>query len=70
MLLATHNMGEVERMCTDVLMLRGGVIVDRGSPQALIARYGRANMEQVFLDVARRRLENHDDEKDRMRTGS
>ena len=34
MLLATHNMGEVERMCTDVLMLRGGVIVDRGSPQA------------------------------------
>ena len=57
-------------MCTDVLMLRGGVIVDRGSPQALIARYGRANMEQVFLDVARRRLENHDDEKDRVRTGS
>ena len=70
MLLATHNMGEVERMCTDVLMLRGGVIVDRGSPQALIARYGRANMEQVFLDVARRRHENHDDPKDRARTGS
>jgi ABC-2 type transport system ATP-binding protein len=54
MLLATHNMGEVERMCTDVLMLRGGAIVDRGSPSALISRYGRANMEQVFLDVARK----------------
>ena len=53
MLLATHNMGEVERMCTDVLMLRNGVIADRGSPQALLARYGRENMEQVFLDVAR-----------------
>ena len=60
MLLATHNMGEVERMCTDVLMLRGGIIVDRGSPGALIARYGHANMEQVFLDVARQRIENHD----------
>jgi ABC-2 type transport system ATP-binding protein len=55
MLLATHNMGEVERMCTDVLMLRGGAIVDRGAPAELIARYGRASMEQVFLDVARRR---------------
>jgi ABC-2 type transport system ATP-binding protein len=57
MLLATHNMGEVERMCTDVLMLRGGVIVDRGSPSALISRYGRANMEQVFLDVARKAVD-------------
>jgi ABC-2 type transport system ATP-binding protein len=57
MLLATHNMGEVERMCTDVLMLRGGLIVDRGAPAALISRYGRANMEQVFLDVARKRLQ-------------
>ena len=55
MLLATHNMGEVERMCTDVLMLRGGAIVDRGAPSELIARYGRANMEQVFLDIARRK---------------
>ena len=54
MLLATHNMGEVERMCTDVLMLRGGRIVDRGAPPELLARYGRANMEQVFLDVARK----------------
>jgi len=56
MLLATHNMGEVERMCTDVVMLRGGVIVDRGAPADLIVRYGRLSMEQVFLDVARRRF--------------
>lgn len=62
MLLATHNMGEVERMCTDVVMLRGGVIVDRGAPAALIARYGRASMEQVFLDVARRRFDADDEE--------
>lgn len=53
MLLASHNMGEVERMCDDVIMLRAGEVVDQGSPQALLARYGRADMEQVFLDVAR-----------------
>ncbi len=52
-LLASHNMAEVERLCSDVLMMKGGKIVDRGSPGALIARYGRADMEQVFLDVAR-----------------
>jgi ABC-2 type transport system ATP-binding protein len=55
MLLASHNMGEVERMCDDVIMLRAGLVVDQGSPQALIARYGQADMEQVFLDVARGR---------------
>jgi ABC-2 type transport system ATP-binding protein len=52
-LLASHNMGEVERLCSDVMMLRRGRIVDRGSPQALIDRYGRANLEEVFLDIAR-----------------
>ncbi len=55
MLLASHHMGEVERMCDDVIMLRAGIVVDQGSPQALLARYGRANMEEVFLDVARGR---------------
>jgi len=55
MLLASHNMGEVERMCDDVIMLREGLVVDQGSPQELIARYGRENMEEVFLDVARGR---------------
>ena len=53
MLLASHHMGEVERMCDDVIMLRAGVLVDQGSPQELIARYGRGNMEEVFLDIAR-----------------
>ena len=53
MLLASHHMGEVERMCDDVIMLRAGLVVDQGSPQQLIARYGRENMEEVFLDIAR-----------------
>jgi ABC-2 type transport system ATP-binding protein len=52
-LLASHNMGEVERLCSDVLMLRKGRIVDRGSPAALIGRYGRVTLEEVFLDIAR-----------------
>jgi ABC-2 type transport system ATP-binding protein len=53
MLLASHNMGEVERMCDDVIMLRAGLVVDQGSPEDLVARYGRADMEEVFLDIAR-----------------
>jgi ABC-2 type transport system ATP-binding protein len=53
MLLASHNMGEVERMCDDVIMLRAGLVVDHGAPQDLIARYGRADMEEVFLHIAR-----------------
>jgi ABC-2 type transport system ATP-binding protein len=52
-LMASHNMGEVERLCDDVLMMRRGKIVDRGSPDALIARYGRQTLEEVFLDIAR-----------------
>ena len=53
MLLASHNMGEVERMCDDVIMMREGSVVDQGSPRDLVARYGRENMEEVFLDIAR-----------------
>jgi ABC-2 type transport system ATP-binding protein len=53
-LMASHNMGEVERMCRDVLMMKTGRIVDRGSPQALIDRYGRANLEEVFLHIVRK----------------
>jgi len=53
LLLASHNMPEVERMCDAVLMMRAGRIVDTGSPSELIARYGRRTMEEVFLDVAR-----------------
>jgi ABC-2 type transport system ATP-binding protein len=52
-LLASHNMPEVERLCDDVLMMRDGRIIDRGAPNALIARHGRQNMEEVFLDIAR-----------------
>ncbi|MFQ5936877.1 MAG: ABC transporter ATP-binding protein [Acidiferrobacterales bacterium] len=54
-LLASHNMSEVERLCNDVIMLRAGRIVDRGGPQTLLARYGRQSMEQVFIDIARER---------------
>jgi ABC-2 type transport system ATP-binding protein len=53
LLLASHNMVEVERICNQVLMMKQGSIVDRGAPQELIARYGRSSMEEVFLDVAR-----------------
>ena len=52
-LLASHNMAEVERLCDDVIMLRAGQIVDRGTPPALIERYGRETLEEVFLDIAR-----------------
>jgi ABC-2 type transport system ATP-binding protein len=55
MLLASHNMGEVERMCDEVVMLRAGLVVDQGSPQALLERYGRDTMDDVFLDIARER---------------
>jgi ABC-2 type transport system ATP-binding protein len=54
-LLASHNMAEVERLCDDVLMMRAGRIVDRGAPGELIRRYGRQTMEEVFLDIARSR---------------
>jgi len=54
-LLASHNMTEVERMCSDVIMLRAGKVVDTGSPDALLARYGRTSMEEVFIDIARDR---------------
>ena len=52
-LLASHNMGEVERLADNVLMMTQGRIVDRGSPSELLSRYGRTTMEDVFLDVAR-----------------
>ncbi|MGH6882312.1 MAG: ABC transporter ATP-binding protein, partial [Hypericibacter sp.] len=54
-LLASHNMAEVERLCSEVLMMRRGRVVDRGKPSDLLRRYGRANLEEVFLDIARER---------------
>jgi ABC-2 type transport system ATP-binding protein len=52
-LLASHNMSEVERLADDVLMMKRGRLVDRGAPADLIARYGRTTLEEVFLDIAR-----------------
>ena len=52
-LLASHNMAEVERLCRHVMMMRAGRIVDEGSPETLLERYGREDLEQVFLDVVR-----------------
>jgi ABC-2 type transport system ATP-binding protein len=54
-LLASHNMYEVERLCDRVLVLKQGRIVDQGTPVELLERYGREDMEQVFLDIARDR---------------
>jgi len=53
LLLASHNMSEVERLCDQVIMLRAGHIVATGAPRELIHRYGRKDMEEVFLDIAR-----------------
>jgi len=52
-LLASHNMAEVERLCSTILMMRRGRIVDRGPPDELVRRYGRRNLEEVFLHIAR-----------------
>ncbi|MCS6891732.1 MAG: ABC transporter ATP-binding protein [Rhodovarius sp.] len=52
-LLASHNMAEVERLCAHVLMLKRGRVVDQGAPADLVRRYGRADLEQVFLAIAR-----------------
>jgi ABC-2 type transport system ATP-binding protein len=56
-LLASHNMSEVERLCERVIMLKQGKIVDDDTPANLISRYGRTNLEEVFLDIARGRNE-------------
>jgi ABC-2 type transport system ATP-binding protein len=55
-LMASHNMGEVERLCSEVMMMRAGRIVDRGSPQELVRRHGRSSLEQVFLAIAREEI--------------
>jgi ABC-2 type transport system ATP-binding protein len=58
-LLASHNMAEVEQLCDHVLIMKAGHIVDQGSPKRLIERYGRRTMEEVFLDVVRGTAENN-----------
>lgn len=52
-LLASHNMQEVERLCEKILMLKQGRVVDRGAPETLVHKYGRETLEQVFIDIAR-----------------
>jgi len=52
-LLASHNMDEVKRLCGSVLMMKNGVIVDSGTPNHLITKYGRKNLEEVFLELVR-----------------
>ena len=52
-LLASHNMSEVERLCSSVLMMNSGSIIDQGSTEELINKHGRKNMEEVFLKLTR-----------------
>ena len=52
-LLASHNMNEVKRLCASVLMMKDGLIIDQGEPDALIKKHGRQNLEEVFLKLTR-----------------
>ena len=56
-LLASHNMDEVKRLCGSVLMMKGGDIIDRGTPDDLIKKHGRKNLEEVFLELVRTKNE-------------
>ena len=55
-LLASHNMAEVERLCSSVLMMNKGSIIDQGKPNELIKKHGRKNMEEVFLKLSREKI--------------
>ena len=52
-LLASHNMNEVERLCHEVMMMKNGEIIDKGKSTDLIKKHGRQNLEEVFLKIAR-----------------
>jgi len=56
-LLASHNMGEVERLCDEVVMMKQGEIVDSGTCKELIKKHGRENLEDTFLKIARSKNE-------------
>ena len=56
-LLASHNMSEVTRLCKSVLMMKNGKIIDQGKPDDLIAKHGRTNLEEVFLKLSRSKSE-------------
>ena len=53
MLLASHNMKEVERLCSKIIMMKQGKIVDEGTCEELISKHGRENLEDTFLKIAR-----------------
>ena len=57
MLLASHNMKEVERLCNSIVMMKNGEIVDQGSCNELISKHGRENLEETFLKIARSKNE-------------
>jgi len=52
-LLASHNMDEVTRLCSSIMMMKNGLIIDRGKPNDLIKKHGRQNLEEVFLKLVR-----------------
>ena len=56
-LLASHNMNEVKRLCDSVLMMKDGIIIDSGTPDQLIIKHGRKNLEEVFLQLVRNKNE-------------
>ena len=56
-LLASHNMNEVTRLCKSILMMKDGVIIDEGNPKELINKHGRKNLEEVFLKLSRSKNE-------------
>ena len=58
-LLASHNMNEVTRLCKSILMMKDGVIIDKGSPSDLIKKHGRKNLEEVFLKLSRNNHESY-----------
>ena len=52
-LLASHNMDEVTRLCSSIMMMKNGLIIDQGKPNDLIKKHGRKNLEEVFLKLVR-----------------
>ncbi len=58
-LLASHNMNEVTRLCKSILMMKDGVIIDKGNPNELITKHGRKNLEEVFLKLSRNNNESY-----------
>ena len=56
-LIASHNMDEVERLCDEVMMMKNGEIIDKGKSEDLISKHGRKNLEEFFLKIVREKNE-------------